>query len=79
MNMGETAKAISHFLDAAKKANDDMLSPIFYKKAGLVYLSTADFDKAIEVFEKIKRDYINSPEAQEADKFIQQAKIQRAN
>jgi tetratricopeptide (TPR) repeat protein len=77
MNMGETAKAIPHFLDAARKANDDMLSPIFLKKAGLAYIKINDFDKAIEVFERIKRDHINSPEAQEADKFIQQAQIQR--
>jgi tetratricopeptide (TPR) repeat protein len=79
MNMGETTKAIPHFLDAARKANDDMLSPIFLKKAGLAYIHINDFDKAIEVFERIKRNHINSPEAQEADKFIQQAQIQKRN
>lgn len=77
MNMGETDKAISQFLKAAKNANNDMLSPIYYKKAGIAYLSVNNYDKAVETFTKIKENYINSPEAQEADKFIEQANFQR--
>ncbi len=77
MNMGNTDKAISHFNNAAKKADDQMLSPIFYKKAGLAYLNAKNYDKAIETFTTIKDKYINSPEAQEADKFIQAAQIQK--
>lgn len=79
MNMGNTDKAISHFNSAAKKAADEMLSPIFYKKAGLAYLSSKNFDKAIETFTFIKETYINSPEAQEADKYIEAAQLQKGN
>jgi hypothetical protein len=75
MNMGQTDKAISNFLKAAKKADDEMLSPMYYKKAGEAYLSISNYDKAIETFSQIKDTYINSPEAQEADKFIQQAEL----
>ena len=32
-------------------------------------------DKAIDIFKQIKDNYINSPEAQEADKFIKQAEL----
>lgn len=77
MNMGKTDDAISHFLKAAKKADDQMLTPIYYKKAGLAYLSQNKHDKAIEVFTKIKDEYLNSPEAQEADKYIEQTKLQK--
>lgn len=77
MNMGNTQDAISQFTKAAQKANDNMLTPYFYKKAGLAHLSANNYDKAIEVFTKIKESYINSPEAQEADKFIQQANLQK--
>lgn len=77
MNMGNTQDAISQFEKAASKANDNMLSPHFYKKAGVAYLSTNNYDKAIETFTKIKDKYINSPEAQEADKYIEQAKLQK--
>ncbi len=77
MNMGKTDEAISHFNQAAKKADDEFLSPIYYKKAGLAYLSKNNFDKAIETFEMIKEKYLNSPEAQEADKYIVAAKLQK--
>lgn len=79
MNMGNSDKAISHFNSAAKKADDQMLSPIFYKKAGLVYLDTKNYDKAIETFTMIKEKYINAPEAQEADKYIEAANLQKGS
>lgn len=77
MNMGNTDKAISSFNSAAKKANDQMLSPIYYNKVGIAYLSAKNYDKAIATFQKIKDTYINSPQAQEADKYIEAAKLQQ--
>ncbi len=77
MNMGNTDKAISHFNNAAKKANDEMLSPIYHNKTGLAYLSAKNFAKAIETFQMIKDKYINSPQGQEADKYIEAAKLQQ--
>ncbi len=76
MNMGQSDNALSYYLKAAKDANDEMLSPpIYYKKAGETYLSLAEYDKAIDIFKQVKDNYINSPEAQESDKFIKQAEL----
>ena len=77
MNMDKSDKAINHFLKAAKAADDNMLSPIYYKKAGLAYMHAQNFEKAIETFEMIKKTYLNSPEGQEADKYIEQAKLSK--
>lgn len=77
MNMGNTEKAISTFISAAKKANDELLSPIFYQKAGIAYLTSNNYSKAIETFEMIKNKYLNTPQAQEADKYIEAAKLQQ--
>lgn len=79
MNMGRTDEAITHFLKAAKEADNEMLSPIYLKKAGEAYLSTADYDKAVEIFTRIKDTYLNAPESREADKFIQQALLSKEN
>ena len=79
MNMGQADQAVNNFLKAAKEANNEMLSPIYYKKAGEAYLSKADYDKAIEIFTQIKETYLNSPESREADKFIQQALFLKKN
>lgn len=75
VNMGESDKAIDQFLKAAKKADDRMLSPIYYKKAGNVYLSEGNYDKAIEIFTRIMEEFTNTPEGQEADKYIKQAEL----
>lgn len=78
MNMGETDRAIRYFMRAAEQANNDMLSPIFLRKAGQAYLLLNNFDRAIDIFERIQRDHINSPEAMEADRFIQMARMQQS-
>lgn len=75
MNLNETDKAINHFSKAAKAADDEMLSPIYYKKIGLAYIDNQNYAKALETFEKIKKRYLNSPEGQEADKYIEQINI----
>ncbi len=77
MNLDQSEKAASIFTKAAKDADDLMLSPIFYKKAGLAYLHAQKYDKATETFEMLKKRYMNSPEGQEADKYIEQAKLSK--
>jgi hypothetical protein len=54
-------------------AND----PHSIAKAGEAYLHIGNFDKALETFTMLKNDYLNSPEGQEADKFIKQAELQK--
>lgn len=77
MDMGKTDEAISYFTKASDKADDVMLSPIYLKKAGVAYLNAKNYDKAIEIFTKIKDKYLNTPEGQEADKYIIAAQLQK--
>lgn len=77
MNLGQSEKAANTFIKAAKAADDNMLSPIYYKKAGFAYLHAQMYDKATETFEMLKKKYMNSPEGQEADKYIEQAKLSK--
>ena len=48
---------------------------MLYKKAGLIYRNQGNYDKVIEVFSIIKNQYMNSPLAIEADKYIDEANI----
>lgn len=75
MNTGKAQEAVSYFENAAKDANDPLLSPIFYKKAAMVYRDMNNHDKVIDLFTKVKNDYMASPEAQEADKYIKEANV----
>lgn len=75
VNTGKVEEAASHFEKAAKEADDALLSPIFYKKAALVYRDLKKQDKVIELFTKIKNDYMSSPESMDAQKYIEEATI----
>ena len=57
-----------------------MLAPIYYKNRAGIFASK-DYDKAIETFTKIKDTYLNSLEAQEADKYMnrQNCKVEGKN
>lgn len=74
-NQNKLDDAASQFEKAAKGADNALLSPIYYKKAGIIYRQMKQYDKEIEVFTKIKTNYMSSPEAVEADKYIGEANL----
>jgi tetratricopeptide (TPR) repeat protein len=75
VELGNIEDAAASFVKASKVANNDLLSPINLKKAGLAYENLKKFDKAIEVYTTIKEKYFNSPEAADIDKYIERAKL----
>lgn len=79
VNTGKAEEAIPYFLKAAKGTDNMIQSPIMYKKAGLIYRDLSQHDKVIEVFTIIKNSYMNSPLAQEADKYIEEAELLKGN
>jgi len=79
VNTGKAEDGAKAFLDAAKGADDVILSPVFYKKAAMVYRDIKNYDKVIELFTLIKNNYIESMEASDADKYIQEANLLKAS
>lgn len=77
-NTGKVEEAIPYFIKAAEGADNEAQSPIFYKKAGLAYRDLGKYDKVIEMFTIIKNDYMRSPIAMEADKYIEEANLLKA-
>jgi len=74
VELGETDKAISYFEKAADKENA-VMSPVYLKKAGLVYESLNQPEKAEKQYIKIKDNYPKSPEASDIDKYL--ARVQK--
>ncbi len=64
-------KAVGYFEDAAKKADNMLLSPIYLIKAGLAYEALGKVDKAKEAYTKVKESYPTSPSAANAEKYLQ--------
>ncbi len=65
--------AIGYFNKAASKADNNLLSPVFLKKAGLAYESLGNYKKAVEVYTQIKEKYSATIEGSNIDKYIDRA------
>ena len=72
---GNTKEGISYFEKAASKANNDLISPIYLKKAGLAYESLKQYPDALKAYETIRDKYNQSMEAMDIDKYITRVKL----
>lgn len=75
LELGKEKDALSMYLKAAKQKKNDFTSPIYYMKAGQLYEDRSEFKKALGVYEIIKKDFPESSEAQDIDKFISNVKM----
>ena len=67
---GEYTKAIATFEKAAKKADNNLLSPYYYLQAGIIYESIDKPAQALKLYKMIKTQFPESNEALEIDKYI---------
>ena len=70
MELGNTDKAVSLYLKAAKANDNYITAPSAYFKAGLAYLVLGNNAEALNCFNTVKRNYPESTEWQEIDKYI---------
>lgn len=78
VNTGKAQEAVSYYEKAAKGVDNMVQSPIFYKKAGLIYRDQGNYDKMLEAFKTIQDKYATSPLAFEARKYITEAETLKA-
>ncbi|MEO9532134.1 MAG: tetratricopeptide repeat protein [Crocinitomicaceae bacterium] len=71
---GDYDQAAQMFEEAAQREANEFTSPMFLKKAGLVYEKQGKNAEALTAYTKIKEDWSTSTEAGDIDKFI--ARIQ---
>ena len=73
-NMDQYDDAIKAFEKAAKKADNEMASPIFLQKAATVAEKMGNYKKALDFYQKIKDEYSQSMIGRDIDKYIERAK-----
>lgn len=66
-------KGAETLVEAANKADNSTLSPIFLFKAAQVYKKMGKADKALELYKQIKQKYYKNPIANDIDKYIEGA------
>lgn len=74
--LGDLDNALKYYKKAYEKDNI-ALSSIYLRKAGNVLETQGKTDEAIQLYKTIKSKYPQSPESQEADKWIERAAVSK--
>lgn len=70
MEKGETATAAKNYMAAADMADNYVTAPTALFKAGIAYMMLDDNQKAINCFQRVKKNYPESSEWSEMDRYI---------
>lgn len=76
MELDNVAEAAKCYESAAIKSENSFTSPMYLLRAGMAYEMTANYQKAIDTYKKIKADYPNSNEAFSIEKNIARAQAE---
>jgi len=71
-------EAVNHYEKAAKKNSNDLVSPVYLRKAAQLYeIELNNPDKAIELYQKVITEYPLSLEAEVCTKYLERAKAKK--
>lgn len=77
MNTGEFDNAINYWTKAAFNSKNDFTTPIYLKRAAMALEEDGNLDRALEYYTIIQKEYSNSDEARDIDKFITRAQLKQ--
>lgn len=69
-------EALSFYLKAVNKPENQLLTPVYLFKSGEVYEKLGKYEKAIEMYERIKKEFKRSNESRDIQKYITRAQIE---
>jgi tetratricopeptide (TPR) repeat protein len=75
VELGETEKGISRYLEAADFAGNSFNTPLFLMKAAELYELNSKYDEALKLYQRIKDEYPESTEGSTIEKYIARVKI----
>ncbi len=72
-DINQPEEALDYYLKAADLKDNSFSSPLFLFKAGNTAMDLEKFSKALDIFNRIKKEYPNSEEAKKIDIYINKA------
>lgn len=75
MQLGEYKKAADYYQKAASSKINDFSTPIFLMKNALAYEKAGDYAAALKIYERVEKEFPNSPEARDIEKYIVKAQM----
>ncbi len=68
--MGDENRALRYYRRAYGHEPNNLTTPAFLFKAGLVYESIGEYEEALQRYERIRKEYAQSQEARDIEKYI---------
>jgi tetratricopeptide (TPR) repeat protein len=75
VELGDTEKGISKYIEAADYAKNSFNTPLFLMKAGELYELNSKYADALKVYERIESEYPESTEGTTIEKYIARVKL----
>lgn len=79
LELGDTKAALAQYEKAAGVRTNNVTTPTFLLKAGLVHEMGKNYAEAKKTYERIRKEYPNSNEAREVEKTIPRVEAKMAN
>lgn len=75
MQLKDYKKAAEYYAKAASSKLNEFSTPLFLMKNALAYEKADEYALALKVYERIEKEFPNSPEARNIEKYITRVKI----
>ncbi|HRZ43478.1 MAG TPA: tetratricopeptide repeat protein [Bacteroidales bacterium] len=79
LELNNQQEAIEYYLKAAEKANNDLLTPEFLMRAGNTYELMKEYQKALDIYNRIKTEYPTSFRSSNIEKYIARVEMYLAH
>jgi tetratricopeptide (TPR) repeat protein len=73
--LGKSDDAIKYYLRAADNVKNELTSPLYLMRAGILMEEKGDYKKAAETYTRIEKEYSKSAEARQIEKYITRAEL----
>jgi len=73
LEKGDNSKAVAYYLEAANREDNSFTTPLFLFKAAQVYEIDENYEDAVRIYTRIKKNYSTSAEGRSIDKYIARA------
>ena len=74
-DLGENDKAVKYYKKAANNDKNEFSTPLYLMRAGILLEDMSKYKDALEVYQRIEKEYNNTREGREIEKYIARVKI----
>ena len=75
MQLGDFKKASSYYQKATTGTTNMVTTPVIMMKAGLAFEKANDYNSALNMYERLEKEFPASYEARDIEKYITRAKL----